>query len=57
MTQEESTDEVLFWEWLIHWWKANQDEPVPERMYVALKLAEERGSLLNNISNPGALVH
>jgi hypothetical protein len=35
-------DEVPFWEQLIHWWEANKDEPVPERMYEGLQLAKKR---------------
>ena len=39
MSDEDINDEVLFWERLIEWWKANKDSPVPERMYLALMLA------------------
>jgi hypothetical protein len=39
MSDEEINDEVLFWQKLIEWWKTNKDDPVPERMYVALRLA------------------
>lgn len=39
MSDEDINDEVLFWQKLIEWWKTNQDSPVPERMYLALRLA------------------
>ncbi len=39
MSDEDINDEVLFWKKLIEWWKTNQDSPVPERMYLALRLA------------------
>jgi hypothetical protein len=40
MSDEDINDEVLFWQKLIEWWKTNKDDPVPERMYSALRLAK-----------------
>jgi hypothetical protein len=40
MSDEDINDEVLFWQKLIEWWKLNKDSPVPERMYLALRIAE-----------------
>lgn len=39
MSDEDINDEGLFWQKLIEWWKTNKDDPVPERMYLALRLA------------------
>jgi len=39
-------DEVIFWVHMIEDWEANNDEPVPERMYEALELARAKSRLV-----------
>jgi hypothetical protein len=39
MSDGDIKDEALFWQKLITWWKTNMDDPVPERMYLALRIA------------------
>lgn len=40
MPNEDYQDEVVFWQNLINWWEANNDTPIPERMYLALEYAK-----------------
>lgn len=57
MSDEYINDEVLFWKRLIEWWKTNKDSPVPERMYLALRLAGPVSDDANADPAPGSVRH
>ena len=57
MSDEEINDEELFWKKLIEWWRANKDSPVPERMYLALRLAGTVCDDRKEEPTPGSVRH
>jgi hypothetical protein len=57
MQENEINSEVLFWQRLILWWEANQDGPVPERMHVALEMAERRQKMRSEMGERENILH
>lgn len=57
MSDEDINDAVLFWQRLIEWWETNNDEPVPERMSLALSFARAVHEDIDEQSCHGRVLH
>lgn len=57
MSDEDINNQVLFWQRLIEWWETNNDDPVPERMNLALRFAKVPHEVVSGQSSPGTVLH
>lgn len=57
MSDEDINNQVRFWQRLIEWWETNNDDPVPERMALALRFARAVHEDVDQQSSHGRVLH
>lgn len=57
MSDEDINNQVLFWQRMIEWWEANNDDPVPQRMNLALRFARAVHDDVDEQFGQGRVLH